>query len=219
MTERRTSGYAIAAIEPDDKAPVHRKGHRTRKRLLEAATIVFERDGYLGTRVADIVAEAGVSHGSFYTYFDSKDDVFREAAVATVDDIKLALDATVSTSHDPREVVRAGNLMFLNMYQEHARMLALIEQVGTSDPYFKKMREDLRGRLVRRVERAIRWMERKGQVRLEGMSLRFTAAALAGMIDFVASSMIASDGSLAEADLDTLDAIWLRALDADQGVD
>ncbi|MGH2927257.1 MAG: TetR family transcriptional regulator, partial [Solirubrobacteraceae bacterium] len=58
------------------KAPVRARGVRTRAALIDAARRVFERDGYLEARVADIAAAAGVAHGSFYTYFDSKDDVF-----------------------------------------------------------------------------------------------------------------------------------------------
>ena len=52
------------------------KGLRTREELVAAARRVFERDGYTGARVADIAAEAGLAHGSFYTYFSSKQDVF-----------------------------------------------------------------------------------------------------------------------------------------------
>jgi AcrR family transcriptional regulator len=52
------------------------KGLRTRDELVAAARRVFERDGYAGARVADIAAEAGVAHGSFYTYFSSKQDAF-----------------------------------------------------------------------------------------------------------------------------------------------
>src|SRR5579872_2358081 len=54
------------------------KGRRTRARLLEAGKAVFERDGFLRARISDISAEAQVSHGSFYHYFDSKESLFQE---------------------------------------------------------------------------------------------------------------------------------------------
>ena len=44
----------------------------TRERLLQAAADVFARRGYDGTRVADIAAAAGVSHGALYAHFGSK---------------------------------------------------------------------------------------------------------------------------------------------------
>jgi AcrR family transcriptional regulator len=56
-------------------------GDDLRERLLEAAATVFAREGYAGTRVVDIVREAGVSTGAVYGRFDSKNDLLREAVV------------------------------------------------------------------------------------------------------------------------------------------
>src|SRR3974390_1902839 len=61
------------------------KGERTRERLLEAAKEVFEEQGFLNARVDDIVTRAEQSHGVFYYYFDSKEDVFR-ALVGALDE-------------------------------------------------------------------------------------------------------------------------------------
>lgn len=47
-----------------------------RQQLIEAATRVFARAGYAAADVADIVAEAGVTRGTFYLYFPTKHDVF-----------------------------------------------------------------------------------------------------------------------------------------------
>ena len=58
----------------------------TRERLLAAARESFAKLGFASTRVADIVALAGTSHGTFYTYFDDKRDALlaltQEAASA-----------------------------------------------------------------------------------------------------------------------------------------
>ncbi len=63
-------------------APRSRKGAETRARLLEAAKRVFEEKGFLDARISDISERAGLSHGSFYHYFDSKEQIFREIAEA-----------------------------------------------------------------------------------------------------------------------------------------
>jgi AcrR family transcriptional regulator len=47
-----------------------------RQQLVEAATRVFARSGYAAADVADIVAEAGVTRGTFYLYFPTKRDIF-----------------------------------------------------------------------------------------------------------------------------------------------
>lgn len=47
-----------------------------RELLLEAAALVFARQGFVSTRVADIAEEAGVGKGTVYEYFSSKDELF-----------------------------------------------------------------------------------------------------------------------------------------------
>src|SRR4051794_4172422 len=50
----------------------------TRRRIVEAAEVVFDRDGYATARVEDVAAAAGVSRATFYLHFGSKIDVVRE---------------------------------------------------------------------------------------------------------------------------------------------
>jgi AcrR family transcriptional regulator len=52
-----------------------------REQLLDAAARVFARKGYAGTKIQDIVREAGLSTGAVYGRFGSKDDLLREAVV------------------------------------------------------------------------------------------------------------------------------------------
>jgi AcrR family transcriptional regulator len=56
-------------------------GDRLREQLLDAAARVFARKGYAGTKIQDIVREAGLSTGAVYGRFGSKDDLLREAVV------------------------------------------------------------------------------------------------------------------------------------------
>jgi len=51
---------------------------RQRRDLLRAAAALAAREGYEKTRVADIVAEAGLSKSTFYEHFASKEDCFVE---------------------------------------------------------------------------------------------------------------------------------------------
>jgi AcrR family transcriptional regulator len=53
-----------------------------RARLVRAAAAVFAREGYAGTRIMDIVREAGVSTGAVYGRFRSKNELLREAVVS-----------------------------------------------------------------------------------------------------------------------------------------
>jgi TetR/AcrR family transcriptional regulator, repressor for uid operon len=53
-----------------------------RVQLLEAAARVFARKGFAGTKIQDIVREAGLSTGAVYGRFASKDELLREAVTA-----------------------------------------------------------------------------------------------------------------------------------------
>jgi TetR/AcrR family transcriptional regulator, transcriptional repressor of aconitase len=52
-----------------------------RDQLLDAAARVFAREGYDGTKILDIVAEAGLSTGAVYGRFGSKNALLQEALV------------------------------------------------------------------------------------------------------------------------------------------
>jgi AcrR family transcriptional regulator len=59
--------------------PVEAEADPLRERLLDAAARVFARQGYSGTRILDVVAEAGLSTGAVYGRFGSKNELLREA--------------------------------------------------------------------------------------------------------------------------------------------
>ena len=52
----------------------------THARILETAARAIRRSGYSGTGVADIMKEAGLTHGGFYAHFASRDQMLAEAA-------------------------------------------------------------------------------------------------------------------------------------------
>jgi len=80
----RTSGRRrvriVQPVEPTATDGLRARGEKTRRKLLAAGAEVLPSRGYHDARVDDIVEAAGVSHGTFYRYFQSKDDFFRALA-------------------------------------------------------------------------------------------------------------------------------------------
>lgn len=60
------------------------------RRFIDAASVCFARDGFHKTTMADICAEAGLSVGAIYLYFDSKEAIIE----AVVDERMSALQIT-----------------------------------------------------------------------------------------------------------------------------
>jgi len=59
----------------------YEKGHKesTRRRIVETAAARFRKDGIEGVGVADLMAEAGLTHGGFYSHFSSKEELVKAA--------------------------------------------------------------------------------------------------------------------------------------------
>src|SRR5215211_6324497 len=79
------AGSAHRAASPE---PATERGRRTRAALIDAARRVFAERGYIDATIADITAAAEVAHGTFYTYFESKRDLFHEVVEALMADFR-----------------------------------------------------------------------------------------------------------------------------------
>jgi AcrR family transcriptional regulator len=129
------------------------KSVRTRERLVEAAKEIFEQDGFLEARISDIAARAGQSHGSFYYYFKSKEEIFREVAAAVDERLFAPMDEVIMahSALQPRQRVREAMRRHFERYEEESRMIALIEQVSGYDAEVNALRLS---RFQRHTERA-----------------------------------------------------------------
>src|SRR5579863_404045 len=95
---RVTTTQPLQPTSDKPSGPRSRKGIETRARLIAAAKEVFERDGFLDARISDIAEHAGLSHGSFYHYFESKEEVFREVAAGVEERLREPLYSVILDS-------------------------------------------------------------------------------------------------------------------------
>jgi len=139
---------------------------RTRARLVDAAKKVFERDGFLEARIVDIAETAQIAPGSFYHYFDSKQQIFREVARAQEERLAAPADDPASGLGDatPWDRVRRANRLYLQRYRDEAAIMGVIEQVSRYDPQVNAARMATMKHFVGRAERAIRRLQRDGLV-------------------------------------------------------
>jgi AcrR family transcriptional regulator len=174
---------------PIESAPPNRprsqKGLRTRARLLEAAKEIFEEVGFLEARISDIAERAGLSHGSFYHYFESKEEVFREVAAAVDEQLRAPMQSVILDpgSHaSPQERIREALRRHLESYRREARIMGVIEQVSRYDPHVNAVRLERHREYSNEVADSIRQLQEHG---LADPSLdpKIASAALGGMIN------------------------------------
>jgi len=209
---------ALAARdEPEERTgPRSRKGAQTRARLLDAAKQIFEERGFLEARISDVAERAGLSHGAFYHYFDSKEQIFREVARTLDDRLSEPMESVIlapASSVDPRERIFVAIHRHLEAYQEEARIMGVIEEVARYDEHVFAFRAAAGARHRHQIADSIRRMQRR---RLADPKLdpEIAAAALGSMVERFAEMWLAQ-GQL-EASLDdaanTLAALFVNAL-------
>jgi AcrR family transcriptional regulator len=193
--------------------PVTERGRRTRERLVVAAREVFQERGFNDTTMSVVATRAGVSHGTVYVYFESKQELLRAVVGQLLDEVGDYL--RVGYSGDPATRIAEANLRYLRVYAQHARMLQVVEQVATTDAVFAGVLTDFRARHVARVSDAIRRLQADGRV-AHDLDAAVSAAALSAMVEGYARH---SPGYDIDEVHRTLTRLWLRALGLDESAD
>jgi AcrR family transcriptional regulator len=207
---------ATAAGEGGREPPRSARGVRTRAGLVEAARTVFERDGFLDARITDITKEAGVASGTFYTYFDGKEEIFRAVVEAVQEDMLHPRLRERLGEEDPRVLIDAANRDYLLAYRRNARLMALFEQVAQIDDEFRELRRRRGAAFVRRNAKMIRRLQESGRADPE-LDPLIAAHALSGMVGRIAYSVFNLGERIPfERLVVTLNQLWANALKLDQ---
>jgi AcrR family transcriptional regulator len=198
------------------RTPRTGRGEQTREILLAAAQEVFWKKGYVDTRVADIAQQAGVSHGSFYTYFDSKEDVLW-AIAADLHEATYSTGTGTLAEADGDEVraIELANRRYLEFYLENRKALRLMEEVAAFNPQMRKARQATRARFVERTTRSLSRLQRANSCD-PALDTTTAAHALVSMVSHFAYYMVSTDTTFdVDGAVDTLTTIWARGIGLD----
>jgi AcrR family transcriptional regulator len=189
------------------------RGDRTRQSLLSAARRVFERRGYIDANVEDIVTEAGVARGSFYTYFPSKVEIFRAVCAEVGEKIQEGVAGPDTRGLDPVAALTQSIRGYLGAYRGNVVFFVLLERLSSVDPEIYQMQFRSRRAHIRRIAAAIRRWQSRG-VADPAIEPDATAAALVSMTSNFCYWWV--DGpeqhDSDEPALTVLTDIWIRAL-------
>ncbi|WP_280476648.1 TetR/AcrR family transcriptional regulator [Nocardia farcinica] len=195
---------------PVQSLSVRRK--RTRAALIEAAREAFEEVGLNEARVADITRRAEVSYGSFYTYFESKEEIFREVVKQVTGEMFEASAVGDTSGSTPRERLEAANRRYLQAYARNARIMGLIEEVAPYDSYSNELLKGIRNLFLGRIEQGIRHQQKSGRLDPD-LDYRVAARILGGMIEQVArASFLQGEPYDEDVTVHTLTTLWSNAV-------
>jgi AcrR family transcriptional regulator len=121
-------GAGMGSTPGTDKTPRTARGQKTLRRLIEAAAIEFGERGYHDAAITGITQRAGVALGSFYTYFESKEEVFRALVRDMSHAVRQHVAEAVKDAPDRLAAERLGLAAFIAFVRKHRELYRIIEE-------------------------------------------------------------------------------------------
>ncbi len=104
-----------------------------RRRLLEAADKLIHERGFPALRIEEIVERANLSIGTFYLYFESKDDLFINLVIENTGALQRRLEAASKTAGTVSQRLGQALDAYLDFVEEHERGFLYYHHVGHVD--------------------------------------------------------------------------------------
>lgn len=114
--------------------PKTKRGTARREMLLRSAEQVIGEKGFAAASIADITRDSGTALGTFYIYFASKEDVFRELVTEMGNVTRRMVAEAVRGASDRLEAERLGLRAFLTFVTERPALYRIVEEARFVDP-------------------------------------------------------------------------------------
>jgi AcrR family transcriptional regulator len=139
------------------------RGQRTLRKLLDAGIVVFARRGYHAARVDDIVKAAKTSHGTFYLYFSSKEDLFQTLVADVADELATLTDSldTITPDDRGRAALREWLGRFTDMYERYGPIIRTWTEAEVDTSEAGRLGTDVLGELATALAEAARPRDRR----------------------------------------------------------
>ncbi|GGC40123.1 TetR family transcriptional regulator [Novosphingobium marinum] len=136
-----------------DKIPRTARGRETLRKLLDAAAEEFGEKGFHDGSISGITRRAGTALGSFYTYFDSKDEIFRALVKDMSERVKTSAGKAQVDGLTSLERERAALAGFMEFARAHKEIYRIIDEAEFVDPEsYRKHYETTARRIRERLE-------------------------------------------------------------------
>jgi len=162
------------------------KGHRVqvRKSIVQSARRLFNRHGFDGVSLQQIMAGAGLTHGGFYSYFKSKSELYVEVLACFFTDPEWkncweGVEVDLSSRDVGPQVVRAYlSRQHFEDVENSCPMVALPADVARSSASTKRAFETVFRAMVSVLQRSQREQSRRS----EGRARAIAALCVGGMV-------------------------------------
>jgi AcrR family transcriptional regulator len=170
------------------------QGEDTVRRLLDAGRRAFAGQGYAASRIDDVVALAGTSHGTFYLYFRNKEDLLHRLAIECAEELDVLTATLVALDHP----LRADELTrwvadFIAAHRRHSSVVRVWLERRDLDPLMQALANDTLGALAGALQDRLR------PAIADRVGTGLATLIVFSLLERMASYLEASDGALDEA--------------------
>ena len=130
-----------------EKLPKTARGRQTRDKLLQAAEIEFGNQGFHAASVSGITQQAGVALGTFYTYFESKEEIYRALVGYMSQRVRSWIGERIVDAPDRLSAERKGLQAYLEFVREHPGLYRIITEAELLVKFFSH-RTNMHGFIV-----------------------------------------------------------------------
>jgi len=168
----------------------------THERIVGAAARAIRRSGYNGTGVADIMKDAGLTHGGFYAHFASRDAMLAEAADQAGAE-SVARLKRIAAAAPPHEALRSLIQAYLSKaHVEDAETGCPVAALGSEMP---RQASKVRRAATRRIKEMIDVVIRHWPDQGEPAAYQHALVTVATMVGALMLARAVDDPKLSEA--------------------
>jgi AcrR family transcriptional regulator len=115
-------------VSGNDKTPKTARGKKTRDKLLQAAEIEFGDKGFHAAAISGITYRAGVALGTFYTYYESKEEIFKDLVSYMSHRTRRWIAERVAGAPDRMAAERLGIEAYIEFARRHKGIYRIITE-------------------------------------------------------------------------------------------
>jgi len=137
----------------EGKAPRTARGERTLRKILDAALEEFGERGFSEGSIVGITSRAEVALGTFYTYFDSKEAVFKALVSDMSAQVRDHVAPALNTATDTLDGEGKALESYLQFARSHKQVYRIIDEAEFADPEgFEKHYRTTAARIAARLD-------------------------------------------------------------------
>lgn len=171
-----------------------------RQQILEAAKNLFAEKGFEATNVRDIIHESNLSPGTFYNYFQSKEEIFEVLTTEIIDEVRSQIQQSYTNVKMDRDEINKSLQRFFNVFLGNPRLMKFLSR---NQSYLRELRS--KGRfdaMLKDLEKALEDGVKNGM--LPQLPVKIVAIAVFGAVFEIIATMVITPNFAVDKAIETL---------------